>query len=373
MRRLATVLVGFGFLSAAGGLAAAIEPALNKSLNEQVIFVEHGTGLFSVRLETTIFKPDGDGPFPLVLINHGKDFGNPAFQPRARYIVAAREFVRRGYVVAIPMRGGFSKSTGSYIGGGCNVAGNGQQQAEYIRSALDHLVRQPFIDRSRILVLGQSHGGLATVAFGSSPYPGVLGLINFAGGIKQDQCAAWERNLVAAYAEYGAKNRLPSLWFYGDNDSYWTSALAREMHGRYVEAGGVARFVAIGSFKSDAHKLFGDRDGLARWWPEVESFVDGLGLPTALVAKSETPVDPAAQRLGDFTRVPYVQASERCRKNYELFLDADYPRAFAVSAAGRCGYAYGGEDPGRRAIEFCRGKTEQECVIYAVDDRVVWE
>lgn len=77
--------------------------------------------MFSLELETTIFKPPGDGPFPLVVINHGKALGKPAFQSRARYLAQSAEFVKRGYVVALPMRQGFSKSGGAYIGGGCNV------------------------------------------------------------------------------------------------------------------------------------------------------------------------------------------------------------------------------------------------------------
>src|SRR4051812_17681911 len=77
------------------------------SMNERVVMVKVGSGLSSAELETTIFKPEGDGPFPVALINHGKAPGNPYFQERARYLVASREFVRRGYAVVIPMRMGF--------------------------------------------------------------------------------------------------------------------------------------------------------------------------------------------------------------------------------------------------------------------------
>ena len=75
-------------------------------------------GSYGIELETTVYRPPGEGPFPLVVINHGKSFGDSRFQPRSRYPLAALEFVRRGYVVAIPMRRGFSKSGGIYIGGG---------------------------------------------------------------------------------------------------------------------------------------------------------------------------------------------------------------------------------------------------------------
>jgi len=92
--------------------------------------VKVGSGFSSVEFETTLFKPDGAGPFPVAVINHGKASGNPRFQERARHLVASREFVRRGYAVVLPMRMGFSKSGGHYHeSGGCNIAANGELQA----------------------------------------------------------------------------------------------------------------------------------------------------------------------------------------------------------------------------------------------------
>jgi dienelactone hydrolase len=219
------------FALCAGAPSHAQEKLLNSALNENIVFVRHG---FGVELETTIFKPDGEGPFPLALINHGKDFGNPLFQPRARYIVAARELVRRGYVVAMPMRAGFSKSSGRYVEGGCNIAGNARQQATYLRSALDYLTKQPYVDRTRIVVLGQSHGGLTSMAFATEPYEGVRGILNFAGGLRLSNCFDWQDNLVSAFRSFGGASRYASLWFYGDNDSYFEIALAKRMYEAYT-------------------------------------------------------------------------------------------------------------------------------------------
>ena len=351
------------------GLAQAVEVKLNRALNEQVVFVKNGGGLFSTELETTIFKPEGDGPFPLVVINHGKADGNPKFQARNRSIVAARQFVRRGYVVMLPMRGGFARSSGNYIAGGCNISGNGLTQAEDVRAALDYAVRLPYVDRQRMLVIGQSHGGLATMALGAVPYPGVLGLINFAGGLRLTRCSDWENNLAVAFGDYGAKNRLPTLWFYGDNDSYWSAATIGEMYSRYTSAGGRARLVSFGTFKSDSHKLFADRDGLSVWWPEVEKFLSELGLPTKPVPL--TTGDAATQRLLDAVEDSPISASAACRMLYQAFIDADYPRAFAVSENGHCGYANGGDAPYQRAVSNCRGRHQSDCALYVVDDELV--
>ncbi|WP_454719645.1 MULTISPECIES: dienelactone hydrolase family protein [Cupriavidus] len=252
---------------------------------EQTVMIAKPGALFSVELETTIFKPPGDGPFPLVVINHGKAPGKPAFQPRARYTAQSAEFVRRGYVVVLPMRQGFSKSGGAYVGGGCNVESNGLQQAQDVVATLDYMVRQPYVDKSRIVVIGQSHGGLTTMAFGTIAYPGVLGVVNFAGGLRDTSCSRWEFNLVDAFGDYGRQARYPSLWLYGDNDSYWPQPLPEKFFAAYAAqaqgAAARARMVDYGTFAGDAHTLFGSRAGVPVWLPEVARFFGELGLPFA--------------------------------------------------------------------------------------------
>ena len=361
--------IAAAWLGLAAAVAAAQGPPLNAALNERVEFVRFGLG---VELETTIFKPDGDGPFPLAVINHGKDFGNPRFQPRARYIVATRELVRRGYVVAIPMRGGFSKSSGQYVQGGCNIEGNANYQAKYVRSVLDYMAQQPYVDRTRIVVMGQSHGGLTTMAFAAEPYEGLRGAINFAGGLRLsgDMCMNWQDTLVRAFRSFGESSRVPTLWFYGANDSYFEPALVKHMQEAYVAAGGNAKLVAYGPFKGDSHGTFGDRDGLKIWWPETERFLASLGLPTALLPRT-APEDPALAALADTSRIPYIK--DNCARLYNLFLDADYPRAYAVSADAHCGYAYGGEDPKKRAVDSCQRVAREPCRLYAEDNAIVWQ
>lgn len=250
---------------------------------EQVVMVPKVGAAATVDLETTIFRPPGEGPFPLVVINHGKSPGKPAFQGRARFAAQTAEFLRRGYVVALPMRQGFSKSGGVYVGGSCDVRGNGMMQAEDVIAALDYLVQQPYIDPTRIVVLGQSHGGLSTMALSTIGYPGVVGVVNFAGGLRNDNCLGWENNLIDAFGDYGRGARYPSLWIYGDNDSYWPWPLPERMFNNYkANASGAAtdaRFVDIGEFDSDSHRLFSNRAGVALWLPEVGAFFRSLGLP----------------------------------------------------------------------------------------------
>jgi dienelactone hydrolase len=72
---------------------------------------------------------------------------------------------------------------------------------------------------SKILVAGNSVGGLTSAALAATNPAGVVAYINFAGGIagNPDQapgksCAP--EKVREAYALYGKTTRIPSLWLY---------------------------------------------------------------------------------------------------------------------------------------------------------------
>ncbi len=287
-------IVGVGCSVAFACAAQTAPPPLATAINEHVVMLRVGSGWSSVELETTIFKPRGDGPFPLVIVNHGKATGDPRFQARARYLFAATEFVARGYLVAMPMRRGFSKSGGGYIAGGCNIRSNGLLQAEDIRDAVDTLAKRADVDPQRIVIIGQSHGGLTTMALGTMNVPGVRGLINFAGGLRVESTnsgyCSWEKSLTDALEAYASKTALPSLWFYGDNDSFWGAELPKVMHQRYTAAGGKAQLISFGVFEpGDAHGMFGHRAGRKIWLKPVEEFLRSIDMPADVLPRATRP------------------------------------------------------------------------------------
>jgi len=345
---------------------------LDYRMNEHVIKVPAGPD--DVMLETTVFQPNGAGPFPLIVINHGKDPGRPNLQPRDRFYHMASVFVKRGYAVMVPMRQGFSKSGGRYRDRGCDMTANGYTQAEDIRATLAWARAQPWIDGGRMIVAGQSYGGLAAIALGTEALPGVRGLINFAGGLRDDsdRCA-WRSQLVSAFAEYGAKAKVPSLWMYGQNDSLFGPELAGRMHAAYVGAGGRGRLVEFPAFKRDAHGMLASRDGEKVWLRDTEQFLRDIGMPTEVVVDVPAPPSPARTdyaQVGDIDAVPFL--SEHGRRAYRDYLTKMTPRAFAVSASGGWTWAEEGEDPDGRALATCSAKSREPCRLYSVDDYVVW-
>jgi len=378
---LSAALLAVLLCAALAGQACAQEPELNAALNESVVMVSKKAFVGSTDIETTVYKPDGPGPFPVVVINHGKALGDPRFQSRYRPAIAARYFLQRGYMVLVPMRQGFSKSSGGYIGGGCNVESNGRVQAEDVKTVLDYALAQPDADKSRILVMGQSHGGWTTLAFGTLNYPGVKGLVNFAGGLRQESCAGWQANLGRAAGTYGTETQLPSLWFYGDNDSYFSPSTWQDMAARYNSGGVKARVVAFGTFGSDSHSMFGSSKGQGIWQPEVTRFLESIGLPSqpvpafarfaSTVQKTELPPKTDFAAIGDEPPLPSLSASGKA--GYKTFLGKEMPRAFAIGPAGGWAWAEGGDDPAKRALDGCNRQAKVEkCKLYAVDNDVVW-
>ena len=328
----------------------------------------------NVALEATVYRPPGLGPFPVLIMNHGKARGDPHQQERDRFIAISREFVKRGYAVVVPMRTGFARSGGRYVDDGCDMERNGRTQADDIQGIVNYLKQQAWIDDTRMLVAGQSQGGLAALAYGTRNVAGIRGIINFAGGLRTDSGPChWQAALIVAFAGYGSVSRIPSLWFYGANDSYFNPALANAMHQAYVRGGAPAQLVAFGAFKQDAHTAAGSRDGVSIWWPETAHFLTRIGMPTeevlSLRAQPRLP-GTAFAAIDNVDAIPYIQ--QQGREQYRVFLGKPAPRAFAVSTSGGWSWAEDGDDPAERVLASCRRSSGEACRLYAIDDDVVW-
>src|SRR5437764_890399 len=56
---------------------------LDPQLHERVLGLP-GDPAYPVTLQVTLMLPDGAGPFPLAVLNHGKELGDPRLAPRYR-------------------------------------------------------------------------------------------------------------------------------------------------------------------------------------------------------------------------------------------------------------------------------------------------
>ena len=343
------------------------------SMNERVLNVA-GDSERPVKLQLTLYTPNGPGPFPLAIMNHGSDGSKkPKDNPRYHITFSAYYFLSRGYAVALPMMRGYAGSEGKLELHGCDYASTGLSNAKDIRAVIQYMAAQPNIDASRIIIAGQSFGGWNTLALGTLNIANVKGLINFAGGIQESDCARSESSMAAAAAYYGGHTAIPSIWFYGSNDKVFSEQTWRDAYARYTAAGGAAELVAYGSFMVDSHNLLGFPEGLAIWAPKVDAFLAKVGLPSQLLYPEYLPVPvPAPTQfaaIDDVGAVPFI--NEQGRQDYREFLARTMPRVFLIADNGGTAALNGGFDPLGRGLRACKDKGV-ECRPYAVDNDVVW-
>lgn len=356
--------------------AQAQTEMLNASLGERIEFVKYDDS-DSVGLQVTVFQPEGPGPFPIVVINHGKDLGDPHSQARNRPVAAARVFLERGYAVVVPMRQGFAGSGGKLIEDGCNTEANGQVQVEDLAAVVKWLGMQSWADTSRMIMTGQSYGGLTTIAYSQNPDPGFKLFVNFAGGVKYAIGCEWELRLREAFQSYGKKSHAPSIWFYGENDSYFPPKTITPAFKAFAAAGGNGEMVAYGAFGDDAHGMFANVDGVDIWLDKVLSRMQEHGLPVEVALPrygrvGGLPSSTGYAELADVVALKRVNPGSE--KAYSAFLEKRLPRAFVIALkAGKQNYAWGGDNPVARALEVCEKANGETCVLYAVDDFVAWK
>ena len=239
-------------------------------------------------MRTTLFRPPGAGPFPLVVINHGST--QNAMQRAAyrlpEYPALAQWFVTRGYAVAVPQRPGHGESGGLYYEdqGGCTNADYrraGYGAASSIAAVIDYLTRQPFVRKTGVIVTGQSAGAWGGIALAARNVREVKAVIAFAPGRggridgEAGKTCAPER-LIAAAREFGEKARIPTLWIYAENDGYFPPALSRKVAEAFRLSGGKAEVHILPPFGTDGHELIRAPEAVPIWAPLVERFLAGI-------------------------------------------------------------------------------------------------
>jgi dienelactone hydrolase len=235
----------------------------------------------------TQYKPDGDGPFPIVVINHGRgsDRVNP---PQFLYVNEARFFLRRGFAVFVPTRIGYGKMGTGFDpedSGSCNNRSydvTAEAASTEILAALAYAEQQPYVDPKRAILVGVSVGGYTTTASAAQNPPGLIAAINFSGGAGGDPSThpgvpCQGSRLEDMYARFGATTKVPMLWLYAENDLYFNPTYSQAWHAAFVKAGGNAEFHLLPPFGKNGHLVFGK--GIDVWSPIVGQFLDKLGFP----------------------------------------------------------------------------------------------
>jgi dienelactone hydrolase len=143
-------------------------------------------------------RPVGDGPFPLLVMNHGVslDPKERSFFPVIEFRDAALWFARQGYVVVAPVRPGYGATAieiperglfGLFFSGVGNCSDANFRDAGLAIASLnmwviDYMSNQPFIKRDDAVVVGQSGGGWGAIALARQNPTSVRAIIGFEAG-----------------------------------------------------------------------------------------------------------------------------------------------------------------------------------------------
>lgn len=366
----------------AGAQAPAADPPMALDLQEEIqripVTVKDLYGRTETRsMPVTLFRPQGAGPFPLVVMNHGRAVADKrAQQGRQRYENLSRYLVSKGFVVMVPTRIGYWETYGDFdpeVSGNCNalrVEPMSVAASDQVIATVEFARTLPYVDASRWVVMGTSVGGITTVATVWRNPPGLVGGINFSGGTGGDPdkhpaqpCSP--HALERLWKDKAGSAKVPMLWLYWANDKYWGETIPVKWHKAWVDGGGQAQLHLLPPAGTDGHS--GATIDMDHWVPLAETFLAQLGLgQPGLITR---PAASGFARVDEADRVPVSKTSQEGL--YRKFLESRSPRAVAVGKRGSIGYATGDWAMGR-ALGYCQARRGDSCRLYAVDDDVVW-
>jgi dienelactone hydrolase len=289
-RRVLAVLL----LSGTVWPSAAAVDAGDDTMHEQMVRVPLSPEALSPWLIATTYRPRGQGPFPLVVLSHGNPGNAEARGNMGRYRVLPRirEFINRGFAVIVPMRRGYGLTGGRFAEsyGSCgspDFHAAGEQAALDLEAAITHARTLPWVDDRRILLVGQSAGGFASIAAASRNIPGVVAVVNLSGGRggnprtrPGDPCAS--ALMAETIGRFARTIRVPVLWHYAENDRYFSGQHVRVWFEAFLAAGAPGRLVMRPPFAEDGHRMFASPEGLPLWTAALDDFLDETGLGSGM-------------------------------------------------------------------------------------------
>jgi pimeloyl-ACP methyl ester carboxylesterase len=147
----------------AGGAAAGLVPVLTTcATRAQQHYTEINYQSGGLRIQGYFYKPDGSGPFPILIYNHGARAG---FERRpVPWVRLAGLYVAAGYAVLVPERRGYGRSDGpawsEAVGRdvGPVLMGRLQAEADDVLAAVEYLRSVASADTNRLGIAGWSLG-----------------------------------------------------------------------------------------------------------------------------------------------------------------------------------------------------------------------
>jgi carboxymethylenebutenolidase len=227
-----------------------------------------------LKLKALLWKPEGQGPFPALLFNHGSwpvdsGSGRPAKEIFVQAAALGPVFARRGFVFLFTFRRGAGLSADQGVSAAdlmqTEFAEKGQKARDRMQmtlletselsdavAGLAYLRALPDVDARHIAAAGHSFGGSLTLLVAQRDSR-LMAAIDFAGA-----AASWEKSpqlRARLLAAVGAVI-MPILFVHSENDYSVApgKALAAEMT-RLGKPNRILIYPPFGTTKSDGHNL----------------------------------------------------------------------------------------------------------------------
>ena len=262
MRFLLALIVGMTSISA----------ALSSEIQYSEIFYRSG----NLNIQAYLYQPEGAGPFPVVIYNHGSRGGRESDSVPFQYIGAI--LARAGYIVFVPERRGYGNSDGLKLR---DEVGRDQSrvvtrlyaETEDVLAAIAYLRTVPSADTNRLGIMGWSFGGIVTM-FATSHSAAFAAAVDQAGG-----ALTWDSNphVRKALVEAAESSTTPTLFMVARNDRTTSSitTLAEIFKDR-----GIPQQVLIydaftpnrGAWAAPGHALFSEQ-GTHVWESDLLQFL----------------------------------------------------------------------------------------------------
>jgi dienelactone hydrolase len=268
-------------------VALANESAEESTLiyENEVVKIPEG----KIFMDGKIYKPEGEGPFPLVVITHGRNSSSEVNAKRTvnDYSALAKTLIRKKFAVVFVLRRGYGTSQGGdnegfYTNPSSNMYPAAKEAGKDIKATVEFMKIKPYIDSSKIILMGHSMGGQAVMAALTMKIPGVIGVVNFAGGLAYRDSSGRTNGdlaLIDLWAQFGKENNtVPTLWIYANNDSHFDPGLVSQMYTAYTKHGGKATYIPLNAIGEDGHDAIMGVPGIKMWLPSFNDYLRSIGL-----------------------------------------------------------------------------------------------